>query len=361
MVAGEPLGKELAVQTIVLEEPGRLMLAETAEPARPGVGEALVAVWAVGICGTDIHAFAGRQPFFSYPRILGHELGVEVLSVGAGVTHVGAGDRCAVEPYLSCGACHACVVGRMNCCVAMKVLGVQTDGGMREQIVVPAKLLHPPASPPEAEALSYEALALVEMLGIGCHAVHRAQVEAGETAAVIGLGPIGLAAAQFALLAGAKVVGVDVSEHRASQAREVLGIETLVLGTGAGAARLSEQWRSAYGSLPTQVFDATGNKRSMEAAFELPEHAGNLTFISLVLGEIAFDDPNFHRRELTVRSSRNALPGEFAEILGHMAAGRIEAERWITHRVDAAALPGKFAAMIKPEAGMLKGVVRFGL
>ncbi len=339
------------MQTIVLQEPGTLELTETAPPPEVlGQGDVLVRVHRVGICGTDIHAFAGEQPFFSYPRIIGHELGVEVLEVGGGVTNVEVGDRCAVEPYLSCGQCHACSVGRTNCCVDMKVLGVQTEGGMRELIVVPARLLHKSAS------LGYDALALVEMLGIGCHAVSRAAVAKGERVAVIGLGPIGLTAAQFALLAGAEVTGIDVSEERAASAKRLLGLDTLVITPGES---LDEQWQAAKGGRPVKVFDVTGNRHSMQAAFQLPEHGGTLVFVGLVLGDVAFDDPNFHRREMTVMSSRNALPEDFRVILEHMEAGRIDPASWITHRCEVAELPGVFADWIKPEAKMLKGVVSF--
>src|ERR1700760_3476882 len=130
------------MQTIVLEEPGRFVLADTSEPAAPEPGEAIVRVHRVGICGTDLHAYRGRQPFFSYPRILGHELGVEVLEVGTGESSVKPGDLCSVEPYLNCGRCVACRNGKSNCCVSLQVLGVHTDGGMRESIIVPATKLH---------------------------------------------------------------------------------------------------------------------------------------------------------------------------------------------------------------------------
>src|SRR4051812_45976817 len=173
--------------SIVLDEPGRFRVTEAPKPPAPGAGEALVRVGRVGICGTDLHAYRGRQPFFSYPRILGHELGVEVLAVGAGVTGLEPGDRCAVEPYLDCGACLACRRGRTNCCAGLRVLGVHTDGGLRERITVPARKLH------RSGRLSPEQLALVETLAVGCHAVGRAAPRADEACLVIGAGPIGLA------------------------------------------------------------------------------------------------------------------------------------------------------------------------
>src|ERR1700748_2405230 len=139
------------MKTIRLEEPGRFSLLSTDEPAsslRPD--ESLVRVRRIGVCGTDLHAFKGEQPFFSYPRILGHELGVEVLALGAGCGPAGriaVGDRCAVEPYLNCGVCVACRRGKTNCCVALQTLGVHTDGGMREVIALPLAQLHPAPSP----------------------------------------------------------------------------------------------------------------------------------------------------------------------------------------------------------------------
>ncbi|MFZ9683411.1 MAG: alcohol dehydrogenase catalytic domain-containing protein, partial [Cephaloticoccus sp.] len=122
--------------TLVLETPGKLIAATTATPvAAPAPGEATVRVHRVGVCGTDLHAYAGRQPFFTYPRILGHELGIEVLAIGDGVTSVAVGDRCAVEPYLNCGHCIACREGKPNCCRTLQVLGVHTDGGHRSRMV----------------------------------------------------------------------------------------------------------------------------------------------------------------------------------------------------------------------------------
>ena len=102
------------MKTIVLEEPGRFTMTEREAPSAPGAGDALVRVHRVGVCGTDLHAYRGRQPFFDYPRVLGHELGVAVEAVGDGVTNVKPGDRCAVEPYMNCGTCIACRRGRPN-------------------------------------------------------------------------------------------------------------------------------------------------------------------------------------------------------------------------------------------------------
>lgn len=202
------------MQALVLEEPGRLSLQTLIDCQSPGAGEALVRVHRAGVCGTDIHAFAGKQPFFQYPRLIGHELGVEVLEVGAGVDGLRVGDRCAVEPYLNCGECIACRRGRGNCCASMKVLGVHVDGGFRERFIVPAHKLHPSTS------LTFEQLALVEALAIGAHAVSRGQVEPGEWTLVIGAGPIGLGVMQFARRAGGRVIALDLSRERLQFCRD---------------------------------------------------------------------------------------------------------------------------------------------
>ena len=128
--------------TITLQQPGRFVVGSNHATLDVPVGHALVRVRRVGLCGTDWHAYHGRQPFFSYPRVLGHELGVEVMSVNDPASDFQPGDRCAVEPYLNCRRCIACRRGRSNCCTDLKVLGVHVDGGMREQIVVPTAKLH---------------------------------------------------------------------------------------------------------------------------------------------------------------------------------------------------------------------------
>src|SRR5579871_4839441 len=243
------------MQTIVLEEPFRLKLMETQPPDEPEPGNALVRVRRVGICGTDLHAYRGKQPFFNYPRILGHELGVEVVAFGEGVTGLRIGDRCAVEPYLNCGVCIAGRRGKTNCCSRLQVLGVHTDGGMRELIQVPAHKLH------RSDTLSLEQLALVETLGIGAHAVNRAGIEPGEFVLVIGAGPIGLAVMQFATAAGAKVIALDINANRLGFCHAQLGVPWTLSAEGDPLEAILER---TNGDLPTAVFDATGNAISMQ-------------------------------------------------------------------------------------------------
>ena len=339
------------MQTIILEQPGQFTLSQTPEPPAPGPQEALVRVQRVGICGTDIHAFHGRQPFFSYPRILGHELGVAVVAVGAAVDNVAVGDRCAVEPYLNCGTCLACRRGRTNCCANLQVLGVHIDGGMRDYLVVPAAKLHRSAS------LSFEQLALVETLGIGAHAVARAKLEQGEWVLVVGAGPIGLTVMQFARLAGTHVIALDVSAARLAFCRAQGMAEHTIL---ASTDTLEQLLELTSGDLPTAVFDATGNAQSMTRSFDYVAHSGRLTFVGLVQSEISFNDPAFHRRELTLLATRNALAADFTRIIGLLEAGQIDTQAWITHRAASTELITAFPAWLQPEARLIKGIVAFG-
>lgn len=338
------------MKTLTLEEPGKLTLGSTTElDATLQPGEALVKVHRIGVCGTDIHAFNGKQPFFSYPRILGHELGVEVLAVAPDVTNIAPGDRCAVEPYLNCGKCIACRRGKGNCCTSLKVLGVHTDGGHRERIVVPAAKLH------SSKKLTLEQLALVETLGIGAHAVDRAQIEAGETALVIGTGPIGLAVIQFAQAAGARVIAMDVNDARLAFCRDTLGVAHTVNATAPDV--VAELETLTNGDLPTAVFDATGNPRSMMASFNYPAHGGRLVFVGLFQGDVTFNDPNFHKRELTLMGSRNARSSDFPRIIELIETGKVDTTPWITHRAPFDAVPEEFPKWVKPETGVLKAII----
>lgn len=332
---------------VVLEKPGAFALADRPEPpASPGT--ALVRVHRVGVCGTDLHAFAGRQPFFTYPRVLGHELGVEVIEPGDDPNGLQAGDRCAVEPYLNCGRCGACRRGKPNCCSALQVLGVHVDGGMRPLLRVPARKLH------RSIRLDFDQLALVETLGIGAHAVERAQLTTEDFVLVIGAGPIGLSVIQFAQLSGATLAVMDVSESRLEFCRAQLSVRRTLRP---GPAAADELRKIGGGELPTCVIDATGNASSMMSAFDLPAHGGRIVFVGLFQGDVTFNDPNFHRRELTVMASRNALPATFGEVIRLVEEGKVDTRPWITHRLALADVPEVFPREIAGNAKVLKAII----
>ena len=337
------------MKTILLEEPGKLTYNDTLPDKSLRPDEALVRVHRIGICGTDYHAYRGNQPFFSYPRILGHELGVEVVSVGAQVTHVKEGDRCSVEPYQNTTQDQAVRRGFTNCGENISVLGVHQDGGMRELIKVPARYLH------KSDQLSYEQLAVVEPLGIGCHAVNRAAVKSDDYVLVVGAGPIGLAAALFATATGAKTVVMDINEDRLKFAADTMAIAgTVVAGKEDTLDKLREQWE---GDLPTVVMDATGNKHSMSKALEYAAPAGRIVFIGLFQGDFSFHDPYFHKKELTLIASRNALPSDFKQIIRMMEEGKIDVARWITHRSSFEDMIEQFETWLQPDSGVIKAVV----
>lgn len=339
------------MQALRLESPREFQLIDQPEPSPPGPGEALVRVHRVGICGTDLSAYLGKMPFVTYPRILGHELGVEVVAVGNGVTNVKSGDRCSVEPYINDPNSYASRRGKPNCCERLQVLGVHTDGGMRPLIIVPARKLHP------AKSLSFEQLALVETLAIGCHATNRSGVAEGETCLIIGAGPIGLATLEFVKLTGAKIIVLDVSQQRLDFCRRVMGTEHTLRPSD----QLEAELRGLCdGHLPEVVIDATGNQQSMSAAFSLIAPGGRLVFVGITTEEVHFRHPIFHRPEGTLLCSRNALPTDFTRIVGLIEAGRINTQPWITHRCSLAELSADMPTYLQPETGVVKAMVAIG-
>jgi len=337
------------MKTIVLEKPGDFRRTETEPPGAPGRGEVEVSVSRIGICGTDLHAFRGRQPFFDYPRIIGHELGVEVTALGPDVETVKVGDRCAVEPHLTCGTCIACRCGKTNCCEQMQVLGVHVDGGMRERILIPANKLH------RSDVLTLDQLALVETLSIGAHAVDRTQPEQGESVLVIGAGPIGLSVILFAQAAGARVALLELNEERAAFAQSHFDIVHCVTSLD----RVEEDLREGFsGELPMVVMDATGNINSMNAAFLYVANGGRLTFVGLVQDDVTFHDPEFHRRELTLLATRNARSPDFSRVLSLMESGVVDTNPWITHEAGFDDLIEAFPTWLEPDQGVVKAIMK---
>ncbi|MCY9663335.1 zinc-binding alcohol dehydrogenase family protein [Paenibacillus chondroitinus] len=335
------------MKAIVCEQVEQFNFVEMQEPV-VRAGEAIVRIKRIGICGTDLHAYKGNQPFFSYPRVLGHELSGYVEEIGEGVTGLQAGDQVSIVPYLHCGTCIACRHGNTNCCTDMKVLGVHTDGGMRELISVPASHLI------KTDGLTLDEAAMLEPLSIGAHAVRRSGLRAGETVLVIGAGPIGLGVMVLAKQFGANVIAMDINDERLAFCRKWAGVDHTVNALQQPKEQLAEL---TNGDMPTIVFDATGNARSMTDAFGLVAHSGKLVYVGLVKADITFHDPEFHKRELTLMGSRNATMEDFDTVREAMRNGVIDIESYITHRADFEDMIGQFETWLKPESKVIKAIV----
>ncbi len=339
------------MQAIQLEKPLSFRTLSLSEPAAPAAGEALLRVHRIGICGTDYGGYLGKMPFYSYPRIPGHELGVEVMAVGPGVTEVKPGDRCSVEPYINCQRCYSCRRGLTNCCEKHLTLGVMCDGGMQERILLPARKLHP------SKTLSYDQLALVETLAIGCHAVDRAGVRAGETVLVIGAGPIGLSAIEFVKVAGATCIVMDINADRLAFCQSTLHVDHTIRIEGDDTG-LSTLETLTEGRRADVVIDATGNTRSMSQALNFCAFGGRLVYVGITQQDLVFPHaPALHRRELTILGSRNALTKDFSRIIRLIEDGTIDTRPWITHRAPFSEMIAEFPTWLRPEARVIKAIV----
>lgn len=338
------------MRAIQLVEPRRFEQVEVAEPESLGPGEALVRTHRMGVCGTDISGYLGKMPFFKYPRIPGHELGVEVLDVADDVGNVQPGDRCSVEPYMNCGDCFACRRGCGNCCENLEVIGVMADGGLRERFVVRADKLHP------SGRLAFEQLALVETLAIGCHAMDRADPVDDEHLLIIGAGPIGLATLEFAQLTGAMITVMDRLPSRLEFCRERYGVEHTLLFQSDGREIETMQSLTDGEMFPT-VIDATGNARSMSHAVNYVAHTGSLVYVGITTEEVAIPHPAIHKREMCIKGSRNAMPSDFERIIGWIEEGDIDTGPWITHRVTFDGMIDEFDSYTRPETGVIKAIV----
>jgi 2-desacetyl-2-hydroxyethyl bacteriochlorophyllide A dehydrogenase len=338
------------MKAIQLEAPRLLKHLEIDEPGAVGPHEALVRTHTMGVCGTDTSAYLGKFPLFSYPRIPGHELGVEVLEVGSGVSNLRPGDRCSVEPYMNNRESFASRRGSGNCCQELQVIGVHTDGGLRKRFVIRADKLHP------SSRLGFEELALVETLAIGCHAVNRAAPKPADHLLIIGAGPIGLSVLEFARLAGANVTMMDMNAERLAFCRAAYGLtNTIELKPGGG--ELDQMRAITGGELYPTVLDATGSAASMNAALNYVAHTGTLVYVGITPQDITFPDRLFHVREMTLKASRNALPGDFDRIIKLIEDGQINTNRWITHRTKFDDVIDTFDSFTKPETGVIKAMI----
>lgn len=339
------------MKALQLARPQTWLKIDVAEPPAPGPDEVLLRVERVGICGTDLGGYLGKMPFFSYPRIPGHELGVEVLSIGSAVTNVKPGDRCSVEPYLNCQKCHACERGFTNCCEHNQTLGVMCDGGLAERIILPARKLH------VANSLTSDQCALVETLAIGCHAVDRGNPKPDENILILGAGPIGLSALEFAKLSGARPIVMDISESRLAFVRDTMGVPDTILVRGDESDVQALSYITG-GRMAHVVIDATGSHKSMVRGMEFSAFAGRVVFVGITQQNLEFPHaPFMHRRELTLLASRNAHSKDFTRIIGLIEEGKIDTAPWITHHAAFDDVAEVFPGWLKPETGVIKAVV----
>jgi 2-desacetyl-2-hydroxyethyl bacteriochlorophyllide A dehydrogenase len=334
------------MKALVCTTPGKFDYKEIEEPVFSS-GNTVLKIKRIGICGTDLHAYEGTQPYFNYPRILGHELAAEIAETDAAGFSVG--EKVTFIPYFNCGTCIACTSGRPNCCETLKVSGVHIDGGMVEYLSVPSySLVH-------GNDHSLEELALVEPLSIGAHAVRRAQIRKGEFALVIGAGPIGLGIMEFARIAGAKVIAMDINDQRLAFCKEK-GIAAITVNPSAGDPIANIKDITA-GSMPTVIFDATGSLFAINKAFSYMAHGARYVLVGLQKGDISFSHPEFHKREGTLMSSRNATREDFEHVLTCMKSNLIDPGTYITHRVGFDKVSKNFDSWLDPKTGVIKAMV----
>jgi alcohol dehydrogenase len=326
------------MRALSLSGPRQFEFVEIPDPSPPGPNDALVAVRAIGVCGTDLSGYLGKMPFIQYPRILGHELGVEVLALGSNVTHLEVGAHCSVEPYLNCGTCHSCSIGKTNCCEVLQVLGVHRDGGMTQKLLLPAHKLH------SARSLTFSQLAIVETLAIGCHAVDRAAISATSSVLIIGAGPIGLSVLEFARLKTNHVAVVERDDKRREFIQRHYSEVTVFDVTT---------------PLPTfeVVFDATGNANCMADSINHAQFGGRIVYVGITSEPIPLDDALFHRRELSLLASRNACSSDFPKIIGLIESGRIDTSPWISCICNFGAAPALFADLVDGRIKAVKAII----
>jgi 2-desacetyl-2-hydroxyethyl bacteriochlorophyllide A dehydrogenase len=326
------------MKTLVCKMPGEFEYQQREEPVLQK-NHAVIKISRIGICGTDIHAFQGTQPYFEYPRVLGHELAGELIACD-NAPGFQRGEMVTFIPYFHCGKCIACLSGKPNCCVNIKVCGVHMDGGMTEYLSVPSySLIH-------GDGLTIDELALIEPQSIGAHGVRRADVREGEFVLIVGAGPIGMGAMELARIAGGNIIAMDINDYRLSLCREKLHIEHLL---NPSSAHITEELLDiTHGNMPTVVIDATGNQAAINNGFHYMAHGGRYILIGLQKDRIKFSHPEFHKREATLMSSRNATREDFEHVIHAMKKGWIHPTAYLTHHV-------KFSRIKEEFNGWLQG------
>jgi threonine dehydrogenase-like Zn-dependent dehydrogenase len=299
-----------------LLEAGLAQITDTPEP-QPTPGNLLPKVEMVGLCGTDLNSFRGKNPLITYPRILGHEIAATVLE---GSPEIPTGTRVTVSPYTSCGICPSCRRGRENACRDNQTFGVQRDGAITQLLSVPAAKVYP-------STLPLKHLCLVEPLTVGFHAVARGRVTSHDTVAVFGCGGIGLGAIAGAAFRGARTIAIDLDDAKLETAR-LAGATDLIHSTREDTrTRLREL---TNGDGPDVIIEAIGLPETFRMAVEEVAFTGRVVYIGYAKEPVAYETKLFVQKELDIIGSRNALPVDFLEVMKMLDIGRFPVDAAVT-------------------------------
>jgi 2-desacetyl-2-hydroxyethyl bacteriochlorophyllide A dehydrogenase len=336
------------MKTLVCINPKQLQYREDKMPVA-AKGYSIIKIKKIGICGTDLHAYDGTQPYFNYPRVLGHEIAAEYVSGDA--VNFNAEDPCTIIPYIACNNCIACRNAKPNCCADLKVCGVHIDGAMSEYYLVPSGAVL------KTEGLAGDEMALIEPLAIAAHGIGRAGVIKNEFVLIMGAGPIGLSLAAFAKLAGATVIMVDTRSDRLMFSKQKLHADHIIDAT---KALVKEEVKEITNSeMAAVVIDATGNLKAIESGLDFLSHGGRFVLVGLQKGGFKFNHPEFHKRETTLMSSRNATRSDFEFVIQSVKSKAIDPSLLITHKVSFDRVKNEFEKFADPASGVVKAIIEF--
>jgi 2-desacetyl-2-hydroxyethyl bacteriochlorophyllide A dehydrogenase len=309
------------MRALVIQEPGKAVVAEVPEPVRKQ-GEALLKVRRVGLCGSDLNSFRGRNPMVSFPRVPGHEVGATIVEIESGHPGLAAGMDVTLAPYTSCGQCASCRRGRNNACQFNQTLGVQRDGALTEYICVPVERLY-------SAKLGLKELCIVEPLTVGFHAAARGRVERGDTVAVLGCGGVGLGAVAASAFRGATTIAVDVDESKLALARQAGATHV-----ADARQQLGEQLRQiTAGKGPDVIIEAIGLQETFRLAVEEVAYTGRVVYIGYAKEPVNYETKHFVQKELDILGARNAQPEDFRSVIEMLEAKRFPVDAAVSHTI----------------------------
>ncbi len=334
------------MKAIVLRGPGDIAIEDRAEPVAAN-GEVLLRVGLVGLCGSDLNSYRGKNPMVSFPRVPGHEISATVVEGGGSFM---PGDTVTLSPYTSCGRCAACLRKRPNACQSNETLGVQRDGGLTEYLVVPPEKLY-------TAKLSLKELCLVEPLTVGFHSVARGRVTSSDTVAVIGCGGVGLGAVAAAGFRGARTIGIDVDDAKLEIARKAGATELINTMRGDLHTTLAEL---TGGLGPDVIIEAIGLPGTFRAAVEEVAFTGRVVYIGYAKEPVAYETRLFVQKELDILGSRNALPEDFREVIRMLEDHRFPVEDAVSTIVPIEEAPEALAAWSADPPRFTKIMIQVG-